>query len=367
MYKFAYDNRDGAKKLWRIGIINGYASVEVCELPTSFPTQSKITWSKVLDIGEAIDVDIALDGRWIKNETHEKWVFTTIREPWIFWVSNSGNLYVMQIGNQPFLLSENVTKASAIRGWKNTYHWNHDQGIVVGYLKNDGFVYYRNYCQQPPDQPALWEIERVIAELPTPAQDVALFRTNDYRTGFLCESNGQMYWTLTARNWANMAIEPHFISAGITDVSINFLPIVYADSFLEHKITAGISDVAITFLWGSPLNSFVNVYNEGDTTIHAICEHYLTDTSPSDFMVYDTIDAVFSVTGVEYGCTKNELIITVNSLAFSAPDDLTLKFLGGTTRGEAGQGVDPFEITFTPTGIEYVEVDPPKVQVIWNE
>jgi hypothetical protein len=62
MYKFAYDNRDGAKKLWRIGIKNNYASVEVCELPTSFPTQSKITWNKVLDIGEAIDVDIAFDG-----------------------------------------------------------------------------------------------------------------------------------------------------------------------------------------------------------------------------------------------------------------------------------------------------------------
>src|SRR5690554_6876125 len=107
-------------------------------------------------------------------------------------------LYAQQWKSSPVLLAEGVSKIAAIRGWKNTYMWNHDQGIIVAYIKS-GQIYYRNYCQQPPDQPALWEIERQV-DLPTPAQNIALFRTNDYRTGFICESEGQIHWAITTRN-----------------------------------------------------------------------------------------------------------------------------------------------------------------------
>lgn len=223
---------------------NIYIKDGICKVATkNLPSKVKEQWVDVLTIGPATACDIAFDGRWYRDDEY-RWQLVTIGNPWLFYVTG-GNLYAKQWTADPVLLAEGVSKISAIRAWKNTYMWNHDQGIIVAYIKS-GVIYYRNYCQQPPDQPAIWEIERAI-DLPTPAQNVALFRTNDYRTGFLCESNGQMYWTITARNWANMAIEPHFISAGITDVKVNFIPIKYTDMHLKHQITAGISDVGVNF------------------------------------------------------------------------------------------------------------------------
>jgi hypothetical protein len=228
------DVNKAPSKAYNIYIKNG-----ICKVATkNMPSKAKEQWLDVLTIGAATDCDIAFDGRWYKDSKY-RWQLVTIGNPWLFYVT-AGNLYTQQWDSAPVLLAEGVTKIAALRGWKNTYMWNHDQGVICAYIKS-GTVYYRNFCQQPPDQPALWEIERQVG-FPTPAQNVALFRTNDYRTGFLCESEGQMYWTLTARNWANMAIEPHFVSAGITDVKVNFLPITFTDINLEHKVSVGITD-----------------------------------------------------------------------------------------------------------------------------
>ena len=342
---------------------NIYIKDGICKVATkNLPSKVKEQWVDVLTIGPATACDIAFDGRWYRDDQY-RWQLVTIGNPWLFYVTG-GNLYTKQWTAEPVLLAEGVSKISAIRGWKNTYMWNHDQGIIVAYIKS-GVIYYRNYCQQPPDQPAIWEIERAI-DLPTPAQNVALFRTNDYRTGVLCESNSQMYWTITTRNWANMATEVHSLSAGI-DVSVELIDLEYSDLYLKHNLSSGI-DIEIAMYYGLSEYIFKSAENDGNVTIVAMTDYYyLIDASPSDFEIRDSANALFNVLDIEYGNTKNELIMTVDNLGFSAPDDLTLKFLGGTTKGEAGQDVDPFEITFTPTGIDYVEVDPPKVEVIWNE
>lgn len=343
-------------------IYNIYIKDGICKVATkNMPAKANEKWVDVYTVGPATDCEIAFDGRWHRDSQYH-WQLVTQGEPWLFYV-RSGRLYTRHWTAEPILLAEGVSKIAAIRGWKNTYMWNHDQGIICCYIKS-GQIYYRNYCQQPPDQPALWEIERQV-DLPTPAQNVALFRTNDYRTGFLCESNGQMYWTLTTRNWANMATEVHSLSAGI-DVSVALIDLEYSNAWLKHNLSAGI-DLQAEILYLLSDNLFKSAENDGETTVKAVTRYFLTNINPADFMIYDITNATFGVTDIQYGNTKNELIMTVDSLAFSAPDDLTLKFLGGTTKGETGQNVDPFEITFTPTGIDYVEVDPPQVEVIWNE
>jgi hypothetical protein len=341
---------------------NIYIKDGICKVATkNLPSKVKEPWVDVLTVGPATDCDIAFDGRWYRDDQY-RWQLVTQGNPWLFYVTG-GKLYARHWTATPILLAEGVSKIAALRGWKNTYMWNHDQGIIVAYIKS-GQIYYRNYCQQPPDQPALWEIERQV-DLPTPAQNVALFRTNDYRTGFLCESEGQIHWAITTRNWANMATEVHSLSAGI-DISVALIDLEYSNVWLKHNLSAGI-DLQAEILYLLSDNLFKSAENDGETTVIAVTRHFLTNINPADFMIYDITNATFSVTNIEYGSTKNELIMTVDSLAFSAPDDLTLKFLGGTTKGEAGQNVDPFEITFTPTGIDYVEVDPPQVEVIWNE
>ena len=333
-------------------------------------------WEYLYEVGPATDVAIEFDGRWQRTSPDAEvcfdspalWTLVSFGEPYIFRILPGGSLVVQQ-GQGPMyeLASSGVTKLAALRGWKNTFLWNHDQGLICAYIRA-GDLYYRNFANQGTDAdplPAIWDTERKVDEL-SPAQDVALFRTNDYRTGFLAERNGEIHWAITSRNWAVMALEPHTITAGI-DVAVDLIPITYADIYHEHTITAGI-DLTVALLYGAPFNAFKWAENDGNTTILACAEHFLTDLTAADFQVYDEGNALFSVTAVDYSDDPCILILTVENLGFSTPGDLTLKFLGsGTTKGEAGQDVDPFEITFTPEGLEYVDVDPPEVEAIWNE
>ncbi len=366
------DRLKGPQKIYLVYVENGVAHLAVSDYLKSIEQVNE--WEYLYPIGPATGVAIEFDGRWQRTSPEAEvcfdspalWTLVSFGEPYIFRILPGGSLVVQQ-GQGPTyeLAPSGVTKVAALRGWKNTYLWNHDQGLICAYIRN-GDVRYRNYAQQPPDLPAIWEQERIVTELPSPAQNVALFRTNDYRVGFLCESNGEIHWAVTGRNWAVMALEPHTITAGI-DVAVDLIPITYADIYHEHTITAGISlDVAL--LWGAAYNSFKSAENDGDTTIIACAEHFLTNLTPGDFEVRDTTNALFSVTAVTYTDDPCIIELTVESLNFSTPGDLTLKFLGsGTTKGEAGQDVDPFEITFTPEGLEYVDVDPPEVEAMWNE
>jgi hypothetical protein len=371
------DRLKGPQKIYLAYIENGVAHLAVSDYLKSI--EQVQDWKYLYPIGPALDVAIEFDGRWQRTSPDAEvcfdspalWTLVSFGEPYIFRILPNSSLVVQQ-GQDPTyeLAPSGVTKVAALRGWKNTYLWNHDQGLICAYIRN-GDVRYRNYAQQPPDLPAIWEQERIVTELPSPAQNVALFRTNDYRVGFLCESNGEIHWAVTGRNWAIMALEPHTITAGI-DVTVDLIPITYAEIYHEHTITAGISlDVAL--LWGVAYNSFKSAENDGPTTIHAVCEHFLTDLTAADFIVEDEDEAVFSVSNIVAGATPFGITLTVDNLNYAnqsllGEGDLTLKFLGtGTTKGEAGQDVDPFEITFTPEGLEFIALDPPEVEEMWNE
>lgn len=366
------DRLKGPQKIYLCYVENGVAHLAASDYLKSI--EQVQDWEYLYEVGPALDVAIEFDGRWQRTSPDAEvcfdspalWTLVSFGEPYIFRILPGSGSLVVQQGQGPTyeLAPSSVTKVAAIRGWKNTYLWNHDQGIICAYIRN-GDLYYRNYAQQPPDLPAIWDVERKVDQL-SPAQDVALFRTNDYRVGFLAERSGEIHWAITSRNWAVMALEPHTITAGI-DVTVDLIPITYADIYHEHTITAGIT-VAVQMLYGASYNAFKWAENDGNTTILACAEHFLTDLTAADFQVYDEGNALFSVTAVDYSDDPCILILTVENLGFSTPGDLTLKFLGsGTTKGEAGQDVDPFEITFTPEGLEYVDVDPPEVEAIWNE
>jgi hypothetical protein len=333
-------------------------------------------WEYLYALGPAIDVAIEFDGRWERThpdaevcfDSPARWSLVTFGEPYIFRVLPGGSLVVHQGNGAPFeLVATGVTKIAALRGWKNVYRWNHDHGLICAYVR-DGAVYYRSYCMQGDDsdpRPAAWEIERDPG-LPTPAQDVALFRTNDYRVGILAESNGEIHWKISDRNWAGMAIPPHTVAARGDGVYVRFARITYHEGQTVHTVTGtGLVDL-VSLLYAMPDNAWLHVENDGPTTVCAHARHYLTNLDPVDFRIVDSAGLVFGVLDVTNG--GKDFIFTVENLNFSTPGDLTLKFLGsGNTKGEAGQDVDPFELTFTPTGLDYVDVDPPEVEAIWNE
>lgn len=284
-------------------------------------------------IGPATDVAIDFDGRWhritdrtgIYFETNIIWALVTFGEPYIARVNNGQLLIQQGQGSSITLADSGVTKCSLLRAWKNTYLWNHDQGIIAAYIK-DGVVCYRNYAQQPPDQPALWELEREVTELPTPAQNVSLFRTNDYRTAFMCESNGQMHWTITARNWANMAIEPHYVSAGITDVMVDFIPILETNWHLEHRISASVSDVGVNFC---PIEDpqVIDATVEDNSTVLLEFDMPLMEGIGQEnaFIITDDMGTPFNVISTELGGTAYFLVLHTESL-IGAVSNLNIQF-----------------------------------------
>jgi len=352
----------GPTKLYMAYIEDGWAKVATSLMVDRIPTQ----WDYEYSLATAIDVAIEFDGRWerIPGGQHAPY---TVGSPFVAIVRPFGRLTVQrgQLDTPFELAADGVSRVAMLRGWKNTYLWNHDQGVIIAYIRN-GVVCYRNYAQQPPDLPAIWEPERIVTELPTPTQNIALFRTNDYRVGIICESNGRLYWTITTRNWALMAIEQHTIGAAIT-LETELISLTYTDIYNDLHTITGVIGLELLTLYGAAYNNIVTIYNEDNETIHIFFEHQITELVAEDFQVYDENDDLFDVTGLAADSEDPlHFVLTTLDLNHSVEGDLTLKFLGGG-RGEADQLFDPFNTVFTPTGLEYEEVSGPEVEAIWNE
>ena len=344
-------------------IENGTA--KVATLPYVHTPDQEFTYQYT--IGEAVDVACDFDGRWYKItdrtgiyfDTSIIWAVQTFGEPYLVRVMANGTLHVQQgqSGASLQLADSGVSKVSCLRGWKNTYLWNHDQGIIVAYIKNSS-VHYRTYAQQPPDQPALWENERTITELPTPAQNVSIFRTNDYRVGILAESSGGMHWVLTPRNWANMAIEDHNISGQITDVTVDLIPITEDEYHDDHNISGQITDVSCK-LCPEIYPTVDTISNPGpDDTVTILIETDLNlygDLTglQAAFVVTDQTATPFAVSATTKGLTDNTIKLTVANFE-SASGDLTVTYTHLTApiyaqvEGSCFMELANFAIPFTP-------------------
>ena len=442
-------------------------TAKVATLPYVHTPDEEFTYQ--YSIGPAVDVACDFDGRWyritdrtgIYFDTSIIWALVTFGEPYFARVLNDGSLVIQQ-GNDPLtsvtLAADNVTKVSCLRGWKNTYLWNHDQGIIVAYIRN-GAVCYRNYAQQPPDQPALWELERTITEFnafgtpdeftlhlggatggsfslgngitntaaiaynataatiqsgleviygagnvtvvigtnftitfalsvgasglvanfslltgaTTPAltktktyapignaSNVSVFRTNDYRVGIMAEFSGKMYWVLTDRNWATMAIESHTISATIKDVLAVLIAITYSDAYHKHTISAAVTEAAVLYcpaVWPQ-VASISNPSTADTVTINIACDLDLYGDITGLQAAFTVRDSAatpvnFVVSATAKGATHNIIKLTVANFE-GASGNLTVSYTHNTApiysqvEGGCLMELASFSTAFTP-------------------
>ncbi len=229
-------------------------------------------------VGPATDVACDFDGRWnlitdrsdLYFDTTTIWALQTFGEPYIVTV-NEGILSVRQGNGSATNLSTDTVKCSIIRGWKSTiYEFTNDQGLICAYTKNDGKVYYRNYCEQS-NTSFIWEFEQEITNFTALGlvSEINLFRANDYRIGFLAEISGVIHMLLTERSWSGMAILPEmgFTVVGAS-VSINRLLINYSSYTSDNEaMFANINTNILQFSIHQPIlrkawNIPVEMYNE---------------------------------------------------------------------------------------------------------
>lgn len=373
MYKLTYGNYNGEEKLYRIYIKNGITYVDTLKV---IDPLSKQAWYQSYIVGLAMDASIESNGIWTKDEINKKYNFTTEEYPYIFWVDNNNVLYC-QIWNDTdtkVQLATDVVKISTLRGWKNVFFWNHDQGLIVAYIKSDGKVYYRNYCKQPPDQPAIWETERQISNLPNPAQDISLFRTNDYRVGFMANCNGITYWTLTERDWAGMSIPIERVTASPATVETLFQQIFYINTYEPNEsINVTSSIITVDLRYALTDNQFVNIYNQeasGDWSKELIftTQHRLYNYDVRDFEIVDSYNRTYyanTITEIEDRKYKLEFLDTNN---FNNVDDVgTLNFKGLYTMNGEGLLYQTFSKVFYPINLVPTFIPIPEVGAIWNE
>lgn len=290
------------------------------------------------------------------------------------WVDASGVLWAQHWDNAltRVQLATGVLKVKAMRGWKNKYYPERDQGIVVGYIKSDGFLYYRSYCQGT-DSIQAWEMERKVDALPFQITNLNLFLTNDYRMGFAVQdTTNQIHWLITERNWAGMAIGVETLIAAPFGASVEYDYIEYFEPQHTESIFTAISDVTARLLWAMPYNSILSAENLPDElenwgySIILNFEHGLTTPAPTDFSLTDSNSALFQVLGITH-VSGNTYTLQTSDFN-NAYGNLSINFTGGgITKGENEQAMDSFSYSFLPSNLIPTFIPVPEVEGVWNE
>lgn len=185
-----------------------------------FPATMDYKWQHVFDLGIAQEAAIEFDGVW-KMDEKKVWHYLETEEyPYIFTVEQ-GVLYVQKWNDadSKTYLADGVTQVSVCKGWTSTDIPEDDQGIVCAYLKSGG-VFYRNYCWSDLAGKKVWGVETPIPNLEDTNITLSVFRTNDFRIGFLTEhEGGNIQMALTKRTYSGMSVRPEGVHCGTVSAS----------------------------------------------------------------------------------------------------------------------------------------------------
>jgi hypothetical protein len=134
---------------------------------------------------QAKQVAIEFDGVFELLAGQEKQTLVTDVKPMLFWTDMDDVLWC-QYGDETdtrVQLATNVLDISACRGWNSKVFTEQDMGLVIAYIKYDGFVAYRARVGKAAGDP-VWESEEQLEEAEDGNTKVHVHRLNDYRLGF---------------------------------------------------------------------------------------------------------------------------------------------------------------------------------------
>lgn len=355
-----------AEEVVMVYIESGEAKIATSDQPQT----SDVKWKFQYSVGPAISVAIEFDLAWVQRSDYT-FVPITVGDPWIFRVYSGQLLAQVGQSTMPIVLDTgNITYVSSTRGWKNVLYPTQDQGIVVGYIK-DGSVWYVNYCEGP-DGNKFWSTPQQVPNTDG-ASAVSLYRTADFRVGFLVQQGTNIRNIVTTRTWAGLGTEPHYLSVGNFQASINWIQLTYKQGYHAENIV--ITSPTVNLAFGSltqTTNAFRNPFNTDTFTVEVDVLYPLVNLDPTDFVLVDGRNRTFKVLGVTaitniQGHYGQHLILTAEDFN-NARDGMKVRFKGGgTTRGTVGQVYPQFESElFMPVGLNPTVQNPPQVVRIIN-
>jgi len=366
-------------RLYNIYVDNGTVKTAIRE----YPDYQKLKWQYQFDVGTGTACAIAFDGYW--DLYRLKWQMVTSENPWLFWVDGSNKLWTQFWDDEDtrLELAPSVSKVKAIRGWRNVNMPLVDQGVVAGYIKTDGKVYYRNYCYQSTGE-YVWETEKQITEFTGTAINLNLFITNDYRMGFVIEdSTGKIHLYVTERAWAGMAIAPEKIQAYPYEIHLDLIDLDYENTYEDIHIQANPYDIKLDLLFGSTENSILIAENTPITKLDENEEEYDDWGWVIEFEVQNPIPELLLEKIVVTDTNNSSVIPTAsiedlgnNKYRLLASDVIESGFnnvLGDikidvtNVINEAGYTYENMSYTFTPVNLVPTDIPIPEAVEVWNE
>lgn len=348
---------------FEVHIDNGIVKTATRQLPFYEEHQ----WIDGVVIEEGKKCSICFNGKW--ERIHERWSLVTEEYPWVFWIDNNNVLKGKKLDeSQVIELATNVSDVDSIRGWQNVYYPERDDGLIVAYIV-DNELRYRNFALQPASDVIAWELERTVDIGGKSAKSISLFRTNDYRVGFVVGTETGTDLLITSRNWAGIGIRDHVIKC-IGEFSADFIAVNYFKPLIIDKIIAS-PYIKPSFLYANSFNRFYKIMNINDGTgnfgriILFETKYELFNLDILDFDLVDSRGTAFSPISItKISPTEYELrFLDFNN----AREEVSLVFKGLHGLNAAGYRFDSFEGTFMPIGLVPTEIPVPEVEEIWNE
>ena len=324
-----------------LGIANIYSR--------QFPSDEDYPWKHRWTLGEANDVAIEYNGVWTIDVSKEWYYLQTEEYPYVFFVDLSGNLYVQHWMDETTRthLAEGVSEISACRGWQSTDEPDIDQGLIIGYLR-DGKVYYRAWCYEETGE-MLWETERQVAELGENNVSLTVFRTNDFRVGFLAgRSDGTMHMALTGRSYAGQSVRPETAVAQVVrDCRVTIKAIDYLEAFgggenFTGKPTDG--DFYVGNFMTEQTCTPISSERISSTVFRITFDHVLLKRKPFEAFLKVTLDTDTATSIIQSVETDGYDLVVTTSREVSGSENINVELLSFSRLCFWGENAAPFPV-----------------------
>lgn len=319
----------------------------------------------IAQLDKLIDIAVAFDARWSYENGLYK--YYTIGEPYIATIDSGNRLYIQYgVDGAKIQLANSATSVKLIRGWKHISVPQDDQGLCALYIKF-GTLYSREYIQQA-DGSYTWTVESQVKTPLGYVKDFWAYRSTDYRLIIIVSDGNVTHMCASTRTWPGTAVpyETIRIKEQITNAKVAVTPIVIN----THKTTEAVSLIGAaqgdhsSYTYGTPQNA--EAFNEGGHIINLVLANKpIADNLINGLgalSITDSKNIPYSITSAKYVFPYIILeMLDINN----AEADITIEYMEGWTKPN-GEAIEPFKVTFTPTGLIPVPPDPPIIQSISN-
>ncbi len=298
------DGENTPSVAYAICIDNGIANI----YRRDFPTDLEKPWVKQWSLGSTKEVAIEYNGEWCLD-AKKKWHYLRTEEyPYVFYVDNSNNLFVQHWcdSTTKTQLTTGVSQISACRGWQSHDDVSLDQGLIISYIKS-GKVYYRAFCNN------IWETERDVTPLGIGNTSLCVFRTNDFRVGFITENNGQITYTLSKRTYAGQSVRPETAYVEVNKCEIKYTPIKYLYAYVQDE----------TLVTDTPTSNCVIEYYKERPALEVISTKRIDNVGYEVICSFSLLDRGLKGLTITPKTEITDIIVNDNKLSFKTTDALS--------------------------------------------